>query len=85
MGDVIELAKQAGAELDARGNGSYEDICFTVDELKRFAALVGNAKLEEAAQKCNGRLGGALQNADWWGGFKSARNQCVAIIQSLKG
>ena len=42
MKDVIELAKQAG-------------LCLANDEkplIERFAALVGNAKLEEAAEVC---------------------------------
>ena len=39
---VIELAKQAGLWVEG----------FPTNHIERFAALVGNAKLEEAAKVC---------------------------------
>ncbi|CAM8658056.1 hypothetical protein MCEMIEM13_01487 [Comamonadaceae bacterium] len=44
---VIELAKQAGIVIPTRFSHDR-----TVAELERFATLVRNAALEEAAQAC---------------------------------
>jgi len=82
MTNVIELAKQAGCPEGFIGSLILEQT--HVAWIERFAKLVRNAALEEAAQKCNGRLGGALQSNDWWEGFKTARRQCVGILNSLK-
>ena len=66
MKDVIELAKQAG-------------LCLANDEkplIERFATLVRNAALEEAAQKCRTPHGY----------FKDSRTniECALAIESLK-
>ena len=38
--------------------------------------------LEEAAKVCEKRIGGAVQNNEWWSGFKAAMKQCAAAIRA---
>lgn len=46
---IIEMAKQAGCE---RLPGRWDGWSCHLDELQRFAQLVRNAALEEAAEVC---------------------------------
>ena len=58
---IVLLAKQAGASRYT--NRHYPDRpthTFTVEQLELFATLVGNAKLEEAAEVCRD-----VQDRDW--------------------
>ena len=82
MTNVIELAKQAGFD-DKAGWGC--DFGCNLSNLERFAKLVRNAALEEAAQKC-------VNYPEWahWGqtdnyviANKGAQD-CAAAIESLK-
>lgn len=74
---VIELAKQAG--FIEEDEVTYEWSCF-YDEIQRFAELVRNEALEEAANACDER------GKYWCKGSDSAREaaSCATVIRSLK-
>lgn len=52
--NIIKLAREAGMEWQLEWQGGFSRVveCATQPELERFAALVRNATLEEAA-KCS--------------------------------
>lgn len=69
MKDVIELANQAG-------------LCLANDEkplIERFAALVRNAALEEAAQKCDG-----FAQKSQYKTQRSLAEWCASSVRNLK-
>lgn len=55
MTNILELAKQVG-NCAFKTDGGRPYFSFTPDELEKFATLVRNSALEEAAQKC-GHIG----------------------------
>lgn len=71
MKDAIELANQAG-------------LCLANDEkplIERFAALVRNAALEEAAQKCRNNH---QRFKSYTGTLRAHDEDIAAAIESLK-
>lgn len=51
---IIELANQVGASKEwVISYSTIADWVFEDEQLQRFAELVGNAKLEEAAKVCD--------------------------------
>ena len=74
MKSIIELAREAGMTI----TNSFADEMF-IAVLTRFAALVRNEALEEAALVCE-------TNADRWPGTSKvyAAMECAAAIRALK-
>lgn len=81
MKDVIELAKQAG-------------LCLANDEkplIERFATLVRNAALEEAAKTCDGLNNSETNSAHRYDqgtterrAWNQATTDCAAALRNLK-
>ena len=84
---VIELAKQAGAVVEA----GLAPVFSSHAELHLFATLVGNAKLEEAAKTCDGLNNSETNSAHRYDqgtterrAWNQATTDCAAAIQKLK-
>jgi len=82
---VIELAKQAGLPFNKYcliGCDTCE--CDMDDELERFATLVRNAALEDAAQKCK-EVSSSDENKDSWTITRfMAMRKCADAIRNMK-
>lgn len=74
MKDVIELAKQAGIHVPSDATHSHA-------ALERFAALVRNAALEEAAQKCRNNH---QRFKSYTGTLRAHDEDIAAAVESLK-
>ena len=75
MTSVIELARQAGCAPEDGQSGFW---VAQKEDLERFAKLVRNAALDEAAQKCR-----AFADASWYA-HRIGAQDCAAAIESLK-
>jgi hypothetical protein len=79
MKTIIEMAREAGFveyELEDYTQSGY-DIRY-----ERFAALVRADEREACAKVCEGRIGGAVQDNQWWLGFRAAMRQCAEVIRA---
>lgn len=85
MTNVIELAHQAGGTCfdkdGSYGNYSAGSALFTPIELERFAKLVRNAALEEAAQKCRNNH---QRFKSYTGTLRAHDEDIAAAVESLK-
>ena len=70
--EIIKLAREAGPLTQ----GPFDAWC------KRFAALVAAHEREACAKVCEGRIGGAVKDDQWWRGFRSAMAQCAEAIRA---
>lgn len=88
MDNVIELAHQAGGTCfdkdGSYGNYSAGSALFTPIELERFATLVRNAALEEAAVKCDELMAPEEFNRTEKTVWDVATLDCGAAIRNLK-
>ena len=71
MKDILELAREAGFEIDCASLEWHRRI-------ERFAALVRAQTLEEAAQKCE-----SLANHEAGSELSWATRSCAAAIRAL--
>ena len=82
--EVIAMAREAGFSVKnfkppvvtaQHSNGSWVSVG---DELEKFATLVGNAKLEEAAKKCEALAVTACHDSN------ITRHECAQAIRAMK-
>ena len=87
--NVIELAKQAGFQVDEFDDGIW--LAYPL-EIQRFAELVRNQTLEEAAKVCRKEAERALfnwkndlpENQPFWNGAEQMAAGCANDIASRK-
>lgn len=83
MKSIIELAKQAGFKDPTPADGymgaayDYRDGADSGGDIKRFAALVRNAALDEAAGVCG-------EYDEGWYVYRKGAAQCATAIRQLK-
>lgn len=70
--DILRMAREAGLPDPMVFYIGYE----------RFANLVAAAEREACAKVCEGRIGGAVKDDQWWRGFRSAMAQCADAIRA---
>lgn len=77
--EIIKLAREAGLYLDGE-NTQQPFYVLSPSELERFASLVRNAALEEAAGVCEE----LDKEASWKEGRPASGRECAAAIQWMK-
>ena len=92
VGDEFEVSAgwncvTATYQIASKDGDDFEVKCVSHpnnDTAPVYAKAIRAEALEEAAKVCEKRIGGAVQNNEWWSGFKAAMKQCAAAIRSLK-
>ena len=86
--NIIEMARDSGLVLTCDMQDAYIRDGRYGKQLERFAALVRNATLEEAAGVCESKITGGdyhhLAQHGHWDHMAQSTTNCAAAIRALK-